>query len=222
MNHTKTKQMVTLGMLAAVAYVVMLVGRIPVVLFLKYDPKDVIIAIGGFMFGPMSAFLISLVVSTVEFFTASDTGFIGLVMNVLSTCSFVCVGAAIYKKKRTIQSALVGLIIGCIFMTGVMLLWNYLITPIYMGYPREVVAEMLLPAFLPFNLLKGGLNTALTMLLYKPIVTTLRKAGLVPPSTSSGSESAAPSKKISIGMMIISLVILATCILFILVLKGII
>ena len=210
-----------MGMLAAIAYVVMLVGRIPVVLFLKYDPKDVIIAIGGFMFGPMSAFIISLVVSLVEFATASDTGIIGLIMNVLSTCSFVCVGAAIYKKRRTIQSALVGLIIGCVFMTGVMLLWNYLITPIYMGYPRETVAEMLLPAFLPFNLLKGGLNTALTMLLYKPVVTALRRAGLVPPS-SSGENSAVPSKKISIGMMIISLVILITCILLVLVMRGII
>lgn len=211
-----------MGMLAAISYVVMLVGRIPVVLFLKYDPKDVIIAIGGFMFGPMSAFFISLVVSTVEFATASDTGIIGLIMNVLSTCSFVCLAAAIYKKKRTIQSALIGLIIGCVFMTGVMLLWNYLITPIYMGYPRETVAEMLLPAFLPFNLLKGGLNTALTMLLYKPVVTALRRAGLVPPSSSSGENSAAPSKKISIGMMIVSLVILVTCILLVLVMRGII
>ena len=222
MKQNKTKQMVTMGMLAAIAYVVMLVGRIPVVLFLKYDPKDVIIAIGGFMFGPMSAFIISLVVSLVEFATASDTGIIGLIMNVLSTCSFVCVGAAIYKKRRTIQSALVGLIIGCVFMTGVMLMWNYLITPIYMGYPRETVAEMLLPAFLPFNLLKGGLNTALTMLLYKPVVTALRRAGLVPPSASSGENSAAPNKKISIGMMIVSLVILVTCILLVLVMRGII
>ena len=81
---------------------------------------------------------------------------------------------------------------------------------------------MLLPAFLPFNLLKGGLNTALTMLLYKPVVTALRRAGLVPPSSSSGENSAAPSKKISIGMMIVSLVILVTCILLVLVMRGII
>ena len=29
-------------------------------------------------------------------------------------------------------------------MTIIMLLWNYLITPLYMGYPREAVVEMLL------------------------------------------------------------------------------
>lgn len=31
------------------------------------------------------------------------------------------------------------------------------------------VAELLLPVFLPFNLLKGSLNTVLTLLIYKPV-----------------------------------------------------
>lgn len=47
------------------------------------------------------------------------------------------------------------------------------------GYPREAVVQLLLPAFLPFNLLKGGLNAAFTFLLYKPIVHALSKTGLV-------------------------------------------
>ena len=42
-----------------------------------------------------------------------------------------------------------------------------------MGYPREAVAELLIPVFLPFNLLKGGLNTGITLVLYKPVVSTL-------------------------------------------------
>lgn len=221
MNQTsKTRKMVTMAMLAAVAYVVMLVGRIPVVLFLKYDPKDVIIAIGGFLFGPMSAFLISLAVSVVEFFAASDTGIIGLIMNVISTCSFACVAALIYRKKHTIRGAMIGLIAGTGVMTVVMLLWNYLITPIYMDLPRETVAGMLLTAFLPFNLLKGGLNAAITMLLYKPIVTALRRSGLVPPSDSV--TQGEHTKKHQTGIMILSVMILITCILLVLVLRGII
>ena len=58
-------------------------------------------------------------------------------------------------------------------MVLVMLLWNYLIAPIYMGYPREAVVELLIPAFLPFNLIKGGLNAAITMIIYKPVVKAL-------------------------------------------------
>ena len=60
MKDQRTKQMVTMGMMAALAYIVMVFIRIPVVLFLKYEPKDVIITIGGFIYGPVAAFLISL------------------------------------------------------------------------------------------------------------------------------------------------------------------
>ena len=70
-------------------------------------------------------------------------------MNILSTCAFACTASAIYRKKRTLAGAVAGLAAGCAVMVSAMLLWNYLITPLYMGYPREAVAELLLPAFLP-------------------------------------------------------------------------
>lgn len=211
-----TKKLTVLAMLAALSFIVMVVGRIPVVLFLKYDPKDVVITIAGFIYGPMSSFLISAVVSVVEMFTVSDTGPWGLLMNVLATCAFACPAAYIYKKRHDQKGAMLGLGIGVVLMVAVMLLWNYLITPYYMGYPRAAVAELLIPAFLPFNLLKGGINAAVTMLLYKPVVTALRRAGLVPKSQSQK----APGK--NWGALLVSLVVLITCVLFVLVMKGII
>ena len=150
------------------------------VLFLKYDPKDVIITIGGFIYGPMVSAIISVCVSFVEMFTASDTGIYGLIMNIISTCSFACVASMIYKKKRTINGALLGLIFATIFMSLIMLLWNYYITPLYLNQPREAVIPMLLPTILPFNLIKGSLNAAFTLMLYKPVVNGLRKAKLIP------------------------------------------
>lgn len=45
----KTKKLTTIAMLCAITYVVMAVGRIPVVLFMKYDPSDVIVALSGFI-----------------------------------------------------------------------------------------------------------------------------------------------------------------------------
>ena len=214
--NSKTKKIVIIAMLCAIAYAVMVVGRVPVVLFLKYDPKDVIITIGGFLFGPLTAFLVSVVVSLVEMVSVSDTGMICCIMNILSTCAFACTAAYIYKKKHTLSGAVIGLAAGCVLMAIVMLLWNYLFTPIYLGYPREAVAEMLLPVFLPFNLLKGGLNMAITLLIYKPIVTGLRKAGLIELSD----QKAEKGKRT--GIILISLFLLATCIFFVLVLKGIV
>lgn len=177
--NVKTKKLTTVAMLCAISYVVMLFGRIPMVLFLKYDPKDVIITIGGFIYGPITALLISLCVSVIEMITASDTGIYGLIMNVVSTCAFACTASVIYKHKRTFFGALLGLIFATLFMTGIMLLWNYYITPLYMQSSREAVAALLLPAFLPFNLIKGAMNSAFTMIVYKPVVNTLRKTNLL-------------------------------------------
>ena len=97
-----------------------------------------------------------------------------------------------------------------------MLLWNYLITPLYMANTsRQDVANMLVPVFLPFNVLKAGLNTAITLFLYKPLVTALRKARLI--------ESAAPKKaSAKPGIYLVATLLLTSCILLILVLKGII
>lgn len=147
------------------------------VLFLKYDPKDIIITLGGLIWGPMTSFSVSVIVSLIEMVTISENGILGCIMNIVSSCSFACTAAVIYKKKRTLKGAVVGLLSGSVAMVLVMMLWNYLIAPIYMGYPREAVAKLLLPAFLPFNLLKSGLNAGFTFLLYKPITTALRRTG---------------------------------------------
>ena len=208
------KEMVLIAMLAALAYVLMTLVRIPVVLFLKYEPKDVIITIGGFLLGPMAAFITSFVVSLVEMVTVSDTGPIGALMNLLSTCSFACTASLIYKKRHTLSGAIGGLLVGAVVMVGAMILWNWLITPLYMGVERSVVEGMLLTAFLPFNLLKAGLNTALVLVLYKPLVTALRKANLAPSQVHSG------EKSNKTGVLILGFVLLATCVLLLLVFQG--
>lgn len=212
------KKLTAAAMLCALAYIVMVIGRVPVVLFLSYDPKDVIIALGGLIWGPMISFAVSVVVSFIEMITVSDTAWIGFLMNVISTCSFACTAAFIYKKKRTLSGAVVGLAIGAACAVVVMMLWNYLITPLYMGFPREAVVELLLPAFLPFNLLKAGLNAALTFLLYRPVVSALKSTGLIDKTKSKNAE----KRKTNLGLVILALAIIVTCVLFILSLNGVI
>ncbi len=172
--NQKTKKLTTVGMLCALAYTATVFGRVPFVLFLKYDPKDIIIAISGLIFGPFISFSVTFVVSLVEMLTISENGILGFLMNVISSCCFACTAAFVYQKKQKFAGVMIGLFCGWTCMVCVMLLWNYLITPIYMGCPREAVLELLIPTFLPFNLVKGGLNSVITMILYKPIVSALR------------------------------------------------
>lgn len=209
-SRIDTKKMVVLAVMAALAYMAMVFIRIPVVLFLKYEPKDVIITISGFMFGPLASLVTSAVVSLIEMVTVSDTGPIGALMNFIGTSAFACTAAIVYKKFHTIKGAFAGLCISTIIMTAVMLAWNYLVTPIYMNTPREVVAGMLIPAFLPFNLLKGVLNSALTMLIYKPLSNVMRKAHVLP-ETQSTASGGGHMKKYAF-VYVIAAFVIATCI----------
>lgn len=210
--QNKVKKLVALAMLSAMAYIMVALSKfIPLkIMFLQYDPKDVIITLGGLIYGPVAALVISLIASLIEMITISQTGIWGFVMNVLSTAAFACTASVIYKKKRTLSGACIGLICGVIAMTGTMMLWNYLIAPIYMGTTRDEVAALLVPVFLPFNLLKAGINAALTYLLYKPLITALRKAGFV-----ESHEASKSSKKnaASIILMSAAVIIFTACVL---------
>ena len=179
------KKLTLMAMMIAIAFIMVPLGKmLPPIFaaapFLKYDPKDIIIAIAGFIFGPVEAIVITVAVSLIEMFTISDTGIWGFIMNVLATLAFVLPGALLYKKSRTRKSAIIGMGLGIVCMTISMVLWNYIFTPIYMGYPREAVAPMLLPVFAPFNLLKSGINAVLTLLLYKPLIKALRRGNIIP------------------------------------------
>ena len=213
-----TKTITSVAMLAGIAFIVMLLSKmLPSVNgFLDFDFKDVVICIGGFIFGPMTAAIISILVAFIELITISSTGPIGFIMNVLATASFCCTASYIYKRRHTKLGAIEGLGCGVICLVVVMLLWNYLITPIYQNVPREVVASMLPTVFLPFNLVKGGMNMAATLLLYKPVVTALRRTGLVAPSKGS------QERKFNAGFLLFSLALLATFSVWGLVLAGVI
>ena len=215
-----------MAMFTALSYVAVILARgIPNVQgFLSYEPKDAVIVIAGFIFGPVSCVIISVLCSFLEMVTVSSTGFYGFLMNVVATCAFAVPTAWIYQKVRTRKGALIGLLVGVLTMAACMVAWNYIITPLYMtkdasdpaavGETRKMVAGMLATVFLPFNLVKGGLNAALVLLLYKPVVGALRKMGLVAPSEGK-------KGRFSLGFTLFALFVLATFVLLFLVMIGV-
>ena len=215
----KIKSLAAMALLTALAVAADLFLRIPGIGgFLTYEPKDVIITIGAFIFGPIAGILMSLAVSFVEMITVSSTGPIGLLMNFLSSATFVGVASVIYYRKKTMPRAIIGLCAAVLSMTAIMLLWNYIVTPMYMGVPRQAVLEMIVPLLLPFNLIKASLNAALVLLLYKGVVTALRKSKLVPER-----ESSSENKRLNtVLVVVISAVAVITLLLVLLIFAKII
>ena len=190
------KKTTAIAMFAALAYICVVIIRIPNIGgFLTLDFKDVIITIAAMFFGPIAAVVLSVLVPLLEFLTVSGTGVYGLIMNVISSLTFSFVASVIYKYKKNLLGAIVGLLSAVVSVTAVMMLANLLITPYYTGMPTEAVAALIPKLLLPFNLTKAILNAALTMMLYKPLTNILKKTRLYVAPNASDDKVAQDKKK---------------------------
>ena len=193
MNKTRKfdlRKVCGIAIFSALAFVVALVCNVipPIAGFLSLDVKDAVIAIASFIYGPISAVLISFIAAFIELITFSTTGWYGFVMNFVSSAIFSLVASLIYRKIRSINGALVAFFAAIIATTGIMLLLNIFVTPIYLfdylkvmpeAAAREYVMSILPTILLPFNASKALLNSSVAMLLYKPLTVALAKARLL-------------------------------------------
>ncbi|MBQ4100811.1 MAG: ECF transporter S component [Oscillospiraceae bacterium] len=179
---TNTKKLTTLAMLAAISIILVYLIHFPIfpsAAFLEYDPADIPIFIGTLMFGPWAGLILTVVASIIQGITVSaGSGVIGIIMHTLSTGSFVLVAGLIYSRKKTLPRAIVALAAGVLVMTTIMVLWNIIFTPIFMGAPRQVVLDMLFPVILPFNFIKAGVNGLITGVIYVSLSAILKKSKL--------------------------------------------
>ena len=168
-----TRQLVSMAMLGAIAIVLVSsihFPLIPAAAFLEYDPADIPIMICAFAYGPAAGFILTAVVSFIQGMTVSaQSGIIGIIMHIFATGCCVLVAGNIYKKNKSKKTAIFALICGAIAQTLAMVVMNMSFTPLFMGAPLEVVMSMMIPAIIPFNALKAGINGAITFFLYKSI-----------------------------------------------------
>ena len=174
------RRMVAAALFAALAYLCVFVFRIKIG-FLTFDFKDAVMTVGSFCLGPVAGILTAAVVSLFEMISVSSTGPYGLLMNFVSSASFILPASILFRVRRTRRSAMIGLAFSVIVMVGVMLPMNLLITPLYQHVDRSVVAKMIPTTLLPFNLVKGLMNAALTALLFQPVRNALHRVQILPP-----------------------------------------
>lgn len=171
-SREKTVRLAKMGMLVAISIVLVYFIHFPIfpaVAFLEYDPADISILIGTFAFGPLAGILLTVVTSVIQGVTVSAaSGLYGIIMHVISTSVLVLVSGLIYKYNKTRKGAVIALPCGVAAMTLVMIGANMIITPLFMGVPRNIVWS-LMPFIAGFNAIKAGINSVVTFLLYKRI-----------------------------------------------------
>ena len=188
-TKTSSARLVGIAVFSALAFVIAFVCNIipPIAGFLSLDVKDAVIAIAAFIYGPLAGVVIAFIAAFIELVTFSTTAWYGFIMNFASSAVFSLTAGLIYKKKRSLNGALIAFFAAVIATTGVMLLLNVFVTPLYLTYfvglPREVadgqVMELLPKVLLPFNFAKSLLNASVSIMLYKPVLAALSKAKIV-------------------------------------------
>ena len=116
-----------------------------------------------------------MVVSVIQGMTVSSgSGLMGIAMHIFATSILVLVAGNIYRVKHTKKGAVLALICGVLAMTAGMVVFNYFITPdladtAAVAANREFVKTLLVPVIVPFNLIKAGVNSVVTFLVYKTV-----------------------------------------------------
>lgn len=177
-NAKRTKKIVTMGMMVAISITLVYFIHfpiIPVVPFLEYDPADIPILVGTFAFGPLAGVVLTVITALVQGMTVSAaSGLYGILMHIIATSAFVIVAGCMYQSKKTKKMAVISLIAGMAVMAFIMVPSNMVITPAFMGVPRDTVWN-LMPFIVGFNIIKAGINGFVTFYVYKRISAFLHR-----------------------------------------------
>lgn len=191
-----TREIVTIGMLGAIAVVLMLF-EIPLPFappFYEIDFSEVPVLVGCFALGPVAGILIEFVKILLNLvINGTATAGVGELANFCIGCSFCIPAGIIYQRKKTKKGAMIGLILGTLIMTFLGCFINaYIMLPTYakaFQIPIEGLIEMgtkvnasitdlftfVMFAVVPFNLLKGVLVSIIVILIYKKISPIIKK-----------------------------------------------
>lgn len=162
--------------------------------FYQLDFSEVAVLIGGFSLGPLAGVLIELLKNLLNLLiNGTATGYVGEFANFVTGCAFVLPAAFLYRYRKNLKCALLGMTLGTVSLAIVGSLLNYFVLiPLYSeiyGLPLDSIIAMgasinpaikdlptlVVIAVFPFNLVKGLACSAATTLLYKRVSPLLHK-----------------------------------------------
>ena len=193
-KNVNVRQLVTIGVAAAVSFVLMLLNfNLPIApAFIKFDFSDIPSLILAFSFGPFAGAMTELIKNILHLFNTSTMG-VGELSNFLLGCAFVIPAGIVYKHNKTRKGALIAMLTGTLCFSFMGILSNYFIMfPFYttlMNIPMEAIIgmcqkiipsidsqfEVILLSVTPSNLIKGIAVSLVTFLLYKRLSPILKQ-----------------------------------------------
>lgn len=168
-NAWSTRQMVTMALMCAIAALLQFVQIpiIPAVPFLTYDPSLMPAMVCGFAYGPAAGVVVGAIAAVIHGLLLGE--WVGALMNIVATLCFVLPAALLYRRRRTYRTAVVGLALSVVCAVAGAVAANLTIGVAFWYGSLEAGLALVVPALLPFNLVKGVLNAVLTLVVYKAV-----------------------------------------------------
>ena len=99
------KKLAVMAVLVAVSVVLVYLVHFPLfpaAAYLEYDPADIPILIGAFLYGPVAGLILTAAASVIQAFTVSAQNHVyGLIMHILATGTLTTVSSLIYRRRKT-------------------------------------------------------------------------------------------------------------------------
>ena len=189
-DRNQVRKLTVTAMLSAVAFVLMFMDfPLPMIMpsFVQMDFSDLPELLGAFALGPVYGVLVALIKNLLHLILAGSTNGVGELCNFLLGAAFAWVAGFVYQRNKTRRGAILGAVLGAVAMAIFSVPLNFFLTyPAYVvlyGMPLDVIIGMyqaILPSVdglleclvifnLPWTLVKGLLDAAICMLIYKPL-----------------------------------------------------
>lgn len=168
-NRWSTKQLVTMALMCAVSALFMFVQIpiIPAAPFLTYDPSFVPAMVAGFAYGPGAGVAVGVLAAVIHALMTGD--WVGALMNIVACVCYIVPAALIYRRRHTYTGAIVGLVLGIVAATAASVVANLTIGVWFWYGVPDAIMPLMVPAVIPFNLVKTALNSVLTLVVYKAV-----------------------------------------------------
>ena len=169
MSQKTMVRVVLTALFTALSVVSILLFRIPLIPaapFLEYDMADVIVLLCTLLIGVVPGTVSLLIVCLIQAFFMGGNGIIGFLMHFVASEAMVLLFGLICRKRKTAGRLALAAVFAILAMTLLMIPLNLVFTGIFMGTPIKEVAALLVPAIIPFNLLKAAINSVAAVLLY--------------------------------------------------------
>lgn len=192
-NSKRRDSLKYIAKIAILSAVAMLISKLEIPLwfapsFYELDFSSVFALLGSFSLGPVAGILIAVIKNLLKLLIfGTTTSFVGELADVVVMILLVLPAGLIYRRKKSIKTALLGMLVGIVAMTVGGCLFNYFVLIPFFAklYGMDVsvivgmgtalnshvtnLRELIVFITAPFNLFKGAVCSGVTLLLYKRV-----------------------------------------------------